>query len=269
MSFSKSGCQLYFEQQFVDNNGKPFGAIAKPSRDIPKISISTPEVLQYKSLIADDIRETYYKGVISMAEAWQSISHKHFSWATVQLYYATFYLLKVSLMAKDVCLLRAGRDLFYLKTKTNEYYFKAGDNTDHKGTMVTHAHLFGNADIILGNNIDGVSAYEWLMAKREEVNYKDVKFHEPSEPDFWGVLNTEFTQKGIESTFQTLIDDFLLVGFQADYAIAAVPLQRLLQTKKELYQSGFSDVLSETQKSALTTYSIISENESLLKWLVM
>ncbi len=269
MSFSKSGCQLYFDHLFEDSSGKPFGIITKPSRDIPKKSISSLQASKYQSFIADDIRETYYKGVISMAEAWQSIGQKHFSWATVQLYYATFYLLRVSLLSKNVCLLRAGRDLFYLKAKANEYYFKAGDNTDHKGTMITHSQLFGNSDIILGNDIDGISAYEWLMSKREEVNYKDLKFHEPEEPDFWSVLSIEIVHKGVVSTLQMLIDDFLLLGFQSDYAVAAVPLQRLLQTKKELHQSGFNNVLSETQKEALDTYSIISENESLKTWLAI
>ncbi len=266
MSIKIAECQNCFENLFLDASGEVnFGV--KPKRSVPQRVLSTGEILQFQNSIPIDLQEYFYKGIISLAEAFEGISSKHFSWATVKLYYATFYLLRASLLSKEICFLRAGRDLFYLKVKFSEFFCSTGDNTDHKSTIKTQKSLIGSADILLTNQIEGTDSYDWLIRKREEINYREVAFHEPSCPDCWAVLQSDISSLGLEHTIRKLLDDFSVYCFLADYAVLALPLQRLVFTKAEIMHSKYAFALSEQQMQGLLSYPLVSSSTYLLKLL--
>lgn len=82
--------------------------------------------------------------------------------------------------------------------------------------------------MLLSNNIDGMDVYLWMIKKREEVNYKDMDFHDPGAPDFWSVLHSEIKQCGIKAVFDKVVNDNWLYCFQDEYAILGVPTKRVI-----------------------------------------
>lgn len=133
--------------------------------------------------------------------------------------------------------------------------------TDHKGTILTLCRLFKNLDPLLSNNIENVSAYHWMMKKREEVNYKDIDFHDPNPPEFWETISSEMQHQDIKSIVEKLLNDNWLYCFQEEYAILAVPTKRLMLTVDTIHRLRKQCEISEDKKRLIERMSgVLSEN---------
>ena len=115
--------------------------------------------------------------------------------------------------------------------------------------------------MLLSNNIDNTDVYHWMMKKREEVNYKDLDFHDPSAPDFWSELNNEIEIHGIKTTIDKMVNDNWLYCFQDEYAILGIPTKRIILTVDEIHRQGRHLEILEEKKQLIDSMSIIlSEN---------
>lgn len=259
MSINKSGSQIYFERIFTGSCGVPF-------RQIPKIqyeqtSITKQQAEEFESLLENEISSYYYKALLSYIESISALEKKLFSWATVRLYYSVFYAVRAYLACKNIAILRQERRLYYIKVKEGEYFKRCEDHTDHKGSMLTFCKLFKNVDPLLSNNIDEIDVYHWMMRKREEVNYKDMDFHDPLPPEFWRTINTEVQEYGISNIIEKLVNDNWLYCFQEEYAILGIPTKRLILTVDEICRLGKRCNIDEVKKELISTMtSCLSEN---------
>lgn len=253
MSINKSGSQIYFENMFTGTSGIPFRQI--PKAQYEQTSLTKQQAIDIKYLLECEIESYYYKALLSYMECIQALKNNLFSWATVRLYYSVFYSIKAYLACNNIAILRAERKLYYIKACENEYFKRCEDTTDHKGTILTLCKLFKNTDMLLSNNIDGMDVYLWMMKKREEVNYKDMDFHDPSAPDFWSVLHNEIKQYGIKAVFDKVVNDNWLYCFQDEYAILGVPTKRLILLVDEMHKSGVSINISEEKKELIDSMS--------------
>lgn len=259
MSIKKSGSQVYFEGMFTGSSGIPFRQI--PKTQYEQTILTRQQAEDIKNLLADEIAPYYYKALLSYMESITALESKLFSWATVKLYYSVFYAIKAYLACKDTAILRAERKLFYVKAKENETIRRCADTTDHKGTILTLEKLYKNSDMLLSNNIDNTDVYHWMMKKREEVNYKDLDFHDPSAPDFWSELNNEIEIHGIRTTIDKMVNDNWLYCFQDEYAILGIPTKRILLTVNEIHRQGRQLEILEEKKQLIDSMStILSEN---------
>ena len=119
--------------------------------------------------------------------------------------------------------------------------------------LIAHHHTY--------NNIDGIDVYQWMMRRREEVNYKDMDFHDPDAPDFWSELNNEICRYGISAVVDKMVNDLWLYCFQDEYAILGVPTKRLVLTVDEIHKFGKVLNISNEKKELIDTMSnILSEN---------
>ena len=99
------------------------------------------------------------------------------------------------------------------------------------------------------------------MKKREEVNYKDLDFHDPSAPDFWSELNNEIEIYGIRTTIDKMVNDNWLYCFQDEYAILGIPTKRIILTVNEIHRQGRQLEILEEKKQLIDRMStILSEN---------
>ena len=115
--------------------------------------------------------------------------------------------------------------------------------------------------MLLSNNIDNTDVYHWMMKKREEVNYKDLDFHDPSAPDFWSELNNEIEIHGIRTTIDKMVNDNWLYCFQDEYAILGIPTKRIILTVNEIHRQGRQLEILEEKKQLIDSMStILSEN---------
>ncbi len=103
-------------------------------------------------------------------------------------------------MASNGIALIRQKSLFYLKALDGEIPIKKNDkkhNTDHSGTINFFIDLF-SSDILLSQSIDTTNAYEWLMNKREQINYRERQFNEPNHSEFWQFIAEQIKLGNLE-----------------------------------------------------------------------
>lgn len=267
MSFNRSLSQVYFESLFPGPRGLPFRGLKKDVYIHYQLSYDEAEA--FKNRLDCDVGFYYYKALLSFMESLPAIENGNFSWATVRLYYSVYYATKATLACRHIAIVRAERRLFYVKARSGESFVKCTDTTDHKASMYTLRNLYGSVDKLQTQTIDGKLSYEWMMDKREEVNYKDIEFHDPNPPDFWETIYQDVVNHGIVQVVDTLVKDKWLYCFQDDYAVLGIPIKRLLLTVEDIKNSSLNVIINSDQKAFIEKYSdrLMEESKNaLLVW---
>ena len=211
-------------------------------------SVNMDDEVILKAELLKDAEDIFFKGILSLCEAINNIYHGLHSWATVKLYYSVYYFLRCSLALKGYALVRCKR-LYLLEisegsrptNKSNKKY-----NSDHSGTINYYKDLVGENDLLQTNTIDGVCVYDWLMEKREIVNYRQRIFCEPNYADFMNGIGSFCHSNNLETQLIKYIkDDLPIYCFDEDHACLALPIKRALLTKSELIESGITTPFSD------------------------
>ena len=250
MSSNPKRVQQRFESLFGGNNTNQWRQ-AKSSIVTSK-QLSKSEATLFENDLKLDSLDLYFKGLLSLSEAINSINNHLYSWATIKLYYSVFYFLSCSLACYGIALVRRMRELYYVKAKYGELFHRTRDNTDHKGTIFLFQDLFNTTDKLQTNQITGENVYEWLMKRREEVNYKDREFHEPTEPDFWVEISRHVKSGKFEDLIETYINDNQFIYcFIDDHACLAMPIKRMQLTKMGLINNVTTNILTNDKKTCI------------------
>lgn len=258
MSIRKCESQLYFENMISSQKKKQFNMVHR--REFKDIQFTDDQAKKIRDLLKEEIAPYYYKSLLSYIESLDAIQNRLYSWATIRLYYSTFYSIKAYLACKDVAIFRAQRKLFYVKAKGKESLKSCEQHTDHKGAITTHKKLFKDIDMLFSNSVGDFDAYEWMMNKREEVNYKDLNFHDPVAPEFWSKLSEEIEDNGIGKMVERLVDDDGTYCFQDEYAILGIPTKRIILTVDEMCAQGKTfDILEEKREFIDSMSNILTE----------
>lgn len=116
--------------------------------------------------------------------------------------------------------------------------------------------LFSNSDILLSQEIEGLTSYNWLMKKREQVNYQEREFKEPFRPDFLDYID----KRVIAGEFQMVIDEIIndsryILPFQSEYAPLAIPYKRAMLTRQSFIDNGIANVLTSQQVDVINRFA--------------
>jgi len=220
--------------------------------------------------LANDLRydaaDLYFKGALSACEAINSVSKKHFSWATVKLYYSVFYFLRATLAAKQIAILKHN-SYVYVKAFPGETFHKSGSTSGstHDSVLRIATLILRGFDLLLSNSIDAENPYFWLKEKRERISYRERHFHEPDVADFWQEIDQAKDLRLLINMY--LSDTQLIYCFQEEHACLALPLKRWILTRNDLINAGISPALSERQIRAMSSFLRIDGNESLFSLL--
>ena len=98
-------------------------------------AISQAEAIQIRNHLYNDSLSYIYSATVTIGDAIQGIRHNLFTWATVKLYYATFYACRALLALDDIC-------IFYLGSKPFRIEAIAG-NTPQSKKGQTHHVIIG------------------------------------------------------------------------------------------------------------------------------
>jgi hypothetical protein len=204
--------------------------------------------------LRNDANDVYFKGLLSLCEGIRSINRKVYSWATVKLYYSVFYLLRSSLAAKGYAVVR-NKSLYLLRINKGERPKKKSSHryrNDHFGTINIYRDIFEHSDILESNTIDGLNPYEWLMQRRNQVNYRERKFHDPSSVDFFNTIAQRMKSQKLDTIISLYIDDSqYLYCFQNEHACLALPVKRALLTRKDLSDERITVTIAREKKMLL------------------
>lgn len=262
MSIERSQSQKLFESIFTVGANPPFKQIKKDTYENTPLTPNNAKLLN--SFLLQDAINLYYKALISFSEAYNTIKHNSYSWPTIELYYSVFYASKAFLNLRGFAILRAERRLFYIKAYPNEKFSKCTNTTDHKATFEILEKFFLNDDYLLSNKINGMYTYNWIMTKREDINYRDCSFKDPEPPEFWKTINIERKKYTIKTIVEKLANDSAgLYVFQPEYAVLGIPIKRILITADVIKDLGLITNISELQKNY--NYSLLAELSDSLK----
>jgi hypothetical protein len=206
---------------------------------IEQYSLNQTQAFGLSRCLKNDAINYLYSSIVSVGDATFGINRKLLTWATVKLYYATFYALRSLLALDGIC-------IFYVKsssTKNTPFIVNAQASATPKKAKIPGTHKLvidtfkkNNIEpILISQPIESQDPLEWLMEKREQANYKIAKFSEPQVPKHF--------EKIINSGLRRAIHDYLtdslnLYLFQPDHAILAYPLKTIQITYNKILATG-------------------------------
>jgi hypothetical protein len=213
--------------------------------DVKSYVINSAKAVQIRNRLHNDAISYIYSATITMGDAVRGIKQNLFTWATVKLYYVTFYSCRALLALDDIC-------IFYVGTKPFSLEVRSG-NSPQKKKGQTHKIVlneFKNQSVmprLISQDIEYVPPLQWLMTKREEANYKVAKFQEPEIPEHF----QKIADIGIKQALTTYIQDSSdIYLFDADHAIVAYPLKTLQNAYGKMKTFGNLN-LTDREKSYL------------------
>lgn len=238
--------------------------------DFEGFSLDKTKSFAYSNSLKEDANDLFYKGCLSLAEGINGFKNRQYSWAVIKCYYSVFYMLKADLALKDYGLIRH-KAIYYLEardgaspiTKGRKGVNRTNYSGDHKSAINYYKDLFSGTDILLSQNISGLNAYEWLMKKREQINYQERYFNEPNSPAFLSFIDNQIKAGNFGQIIKDIVEDSYIKTFQPEYATLAIPIKRAILTRqnfanntgtlfiskdKEVFVKELLDIIEQTQK---------------------
>lgn len=226
--------------------------------EIKSIPLDDTFIEDIKSVKNIDIQNLYFNGLLSIVEALNNINKGFYSWSTVKLYYACFYLSKCSLILNDILIFRQDRDVYYAILEAGKFIKKipSDNKTDHQSSIWLFNEVYKDSDLLLSNTINELNPLTWMRNKREEINYRQDVFQEPAPPYFWDEIVRMISKRSLPKIVSQLInDETYLYTFQEEYAILAVPLVRLSLTYSDIHENNLEFALSDDQLTFLKRFT--------------
>jgi len=209
-----------------------------------------------ENCLCEDSKDFYYKGLLSLSEAINSIDRKLYSWATVKLYYSVYYFLRCTLAIRRHAVIRNGQ-LYILRAEVGAKPVKKGNkkyNSTHQGTIYHFIDLFKSRDKLQDNQIDGENPYVWLMNRRDQIHYRERSFHDPDCSDFWEEISKYVLSGAVRSLLEMYISDSqFLYCFQEDHACLALPIKRAILTKQDIDNAGIELGLEKDKRALINS----------------
>lgn len=193
--------------------------------------------------LAEDAKSYLYSAVVSVGDAIQGIQREMFSWPTVKLYYAVFYALRAVLAAHKCAILyhvvgQKGTP-YRLRAESGQAPIKLSGNT-HKVILQQYAAHFPAAPMVT-QLIGADKSFDWMMDRREEVNYKNARFHEPATPPFFKKIASGNLRHLL---LAYISDNGATFAFDPDHAILALPIAAIQAAKTAFAAMGPPAVLA-------------------------
>jgi hypothetical protein len=212
---------------------------------LPKIGVAAPtlyainyaDAAYIAQVLCDDAKDYLYSGIISFANACASVRVGYYSWSTVKLYYATFYMIRGLLANAGICVWYMGNKPMLLRAAAGEQMRKPPGGkkagTTHGLVLETAKRELSN-DVIFSQPIAGIHAVEWMRERREEANYWHSRFVEPGVPDHMKMVH----QNGLRRLISAYVSDVLSFAFDPDHAIIAYPILVWKRLREQILALG-------------------------------
>ena len=228
----------------MDGHLKPVALGGKLST----ISLSATQAAALRRALNGDAADYVYSGVVSIGDAVQAIDRSLFTWATVKLYYAVFYMTRALLAAR-------GTAIFYVGTKPYSWACIAGamavkrEGPTHKVVLASFEAVLPNSPL-LSQPIGLDGALDWLMKRREEANYSNPRFSEPGAPAHLDLIARTGVRKSVSAYLR---DDKYLYAFDPQHAMLAFPIEALKMIFRPKAIGGVGIALSGDDRKYLAS----------------
>jgi len=189
---------------------------------VESYALNLSESNRLLSYLKGDAISYTYSATVSIGDAVLGTRKELFTWATVKLYYSTFYAFRALLAVNGVCIFYIGTKPYCIEAKPGQSA-RRRDGQTHK-VILKEVENRNIEPSLLSQQIDLEEPLEWLMTKRECANYRDAKFCEPNIPNHFKKIVDFGVRRAVE---EYLLDTSSLYLFDPDHAILAYPLKVL------------------------------------------
>lgn len=222
-------------QSYVDSQLR----VVAPGGKLSNLALNSAQATGLKLALDTDMKSYLYSGVVSIGDATQAIDRSLYTWATVKLYYAVFYLARAMLAVN-------GTAVFYDGTKPFSWNCSAGampvkrNGPTHKAVLSTFSAVLPS-NPLLSQPIDSIDAMDWMMKLRESANYMNARFCEPNAPKHFEVI----ARSGVRQSVAAYVNDkTYLYTFDPQHAMIALPIEALKQVLNQHAKSKTGNALN-------------------------
>lgn len=235
---------MHQAQSYVDGHLKT----VVPSGKLSTVALNAAQAVALRQALSRDAADYAYSGMVSIGDAVQAIEKSLFTWATVKLYYAVFYMTRALLAAH-------GTAIFYDGTKPYSWESIAGamavkrDGPTHKVVLASFGAVLPTSPL-LSQPIGVEGVLDWLMKRREEVNYTNPRFSEPNAPAHLDLIARTGVRKSVSAYLR---DDSFLYAFDPQHAILAFPIEALKMVLRPKATGGAGITLAGDDRKYLAS----------------
>jgi hypothetical protein len=205
-------------------------------------SLTYSEANSLTLALNNDAAGFFYSSAVTFACGLKSLNAKHYSWATVHLYYSLFYSLRSWLASEGHCLFYYTEKAFMLQSKALSQPSRK-NGPSHDIVLNEFRRLFPSDAVVTGV-IDVTPALQWMKHRREEANYHTERFGDPACP--WHFNRVERSPlRRLLSTY--LNDNSYQWEFDPDHATIALPLSVLVRQRTRLDSKGIKVSVSQAE----------------------
>jgi len=226
---------MHQAQRYVDLHIRPVA----PNGKLSLVALSATQATGLSLALTRDAVDYLYSGTISIGDAVQAVERSLYTWATVKLYYAVFYLSRALLALNGTALVYEGSKPFSVACAPGATPVKR-DGPTHKAVLTAFASVLPNTPL-LSQPIGATPALEWLMQRREEANYTNARFCEPSAPAHFKVIAHAGVRRSISAYMH---DTSYLYTFDPQHAMLAMPIEALKEVIKLFALNGAANLIS-------------------------
>lgn len=210
---------MYKAQSYINTTLVP--ALSRPNL-IASYAISSTEASALLSRLYSDAVDCLYSSIITIGDAVSGMTRGLYTWSTIKLYYATFYIFRSLLALNKVCIFYVGTKPYSIDAIPGGVATKRNGQT-HK-IVLNEFKSRSVVPLLLSQTIDLSDPLDWLMEKRETANYKNPRFCEPVIPHHFEKIIEFGVRKSLK---EYLSDNSSLYLFDPDHAMLAYPVSGL------------------------------------------
>lgn len=193
------------------------------AKNVAGFTLTAPQAAAARSALLEDARGSIYSALVSYADAIRGLDKGLFAWSTVKLYYSCFYLAQAFLNRSGRCVFYIGRSPVFIECVAGATPARRQGNS-HTVVCSVYQEVF-DAGVLAAQPIAGVPAIQWLAQQREQTNYRDLRFSDPSPPIWFNSVQ----RWGLRRLLATYVDDPLTYQYDEDHAVLALPTAALLE----------------------------------------
>lgn len=168
-----------------------------------------------------------YSGLVSLCESIASFKRNGYSWGTVKAYYATFYLLRAYLAAKNVALFYRDSNYWYVECIDSAAIVRA-DTSTHVAVIGALKKQSFSRNILQEES--GETIVDKLKHLRELANYSNSPFSDPNPFPQIKTLSEGFDAKRILGDYGR---DPMTYAYTDGHALLAFPVFIWTKVKEE------------------------------------
>lgn len=225
-SSDRHATQTYIEGLVGCNSAREF---ADKRNEVLALEVGYQAAAQLQLSLDIDAHALKRKAMATLIQGLSALDRRQETWGVIQLYYSTYFMMRMKLALDGVALLNCKGTMFSLTAlpgSTPQRHTSKAYSNDHRAAASLFITNYKQSNELLSQTIEGEEAPRWLFDRRSWVNYQRREMIDDGGDWAIGPGVAGYAQQ----TRQYCEDELPIFCFMPEFASLAYPLQLALQT---------------------------------------